>query len=132
MDSDKSTFQPIDLVGKVIIKVQLGDDIRKVLIHNESITYDELLLMMQRIFNGKLTANDDLTIKYKDEDGDLVTVFDSQDLSFALQTSRVLKLQVFMNNLSYQERLKSKLNPDELKKTIARNKRCCDMVIRYN
>lgn len=23
--------------------------------------------MMQRIFNGKLTANDDLTIKYKDE-----------------------------------------------------------------
>lgn len=51
-------------------------------------------------------------------DGDLVTVFDSQDLSFALQTSRVLKLQVFMNNLSYQERLKSKLNPDELKKQL--------------
>lgn len=50
-----------------IFQVQLGDDIRKVLIHNESITYDELLLMMQRIFNGKLTANDDLTIKYKDE-----------------------------------------------------------------
>jgi len=51
----------------LICQVQLGDDIRKVLIHNESITYDELLLMMQRIFNGKLTANDDLTIKYKDE-----------------------------------------------------------------
>jgi len=51
-------------------------------------------------------------------DGDLVTVFDSQDLSFALQTSRVLKLQVFMNNLSYQERLKSKLNPEELKKQL--------------
>lgn len=51
----------------LIFQVQLGDDIRKVLIHNESITYDELLLMMQRIFNGKLTANDDLTIKYKDE-----------------------------------------------------------------
>jgi len=52
---------------KIIFQVQLGDDIRKVLIHNESITYDELLLMMQRIFNGKVTANDDLTIKYKDE-----------------------------------------------------------------
>lgn len=51
----------------LFFQVQLGDDIRKVLIHNESITYDELLLMMQRIFNGKLTANDDLTIKYKDE-----------------------------------------------------------------
>lgn len=53
--------------GKISSQVQLGDDIRKVLIHNESITYDELLLMMQRIFNGKLTAIDDLTIKYKDE-----------------------------------------------------------------
>jgi len=51
-------------------------------------------------------------------DGDLVTVFDSQDLSFALQTSRVLKLQIFMNNLSYQERLKSKLNAEELKKQL--------------
>ncbi|VVC37869.1 Hypothetical protein CINCED_3A025713 [Cinara cedri] len=74
--------------------------------------------MMQRIFNGKLTAIDDLTIKYKDEDGDLITVFDSQDLSFALQTSRVLKLQVFMNNLNNQALLKPKLNVEELKKQI--------------
>ncbi|XP_050533309.1 protein TFG-like isoform X3 [Daktulosphaira vitifoliae] len=119
MEADKSCFQPLDLLGKVIIKVQLGDDIRKVLIHNESITYDELLLMMQRIFNGKLTANDDLTIKYKDEDGDLVTVFDSQDLSFALQTSRVLKLQVFMNDLNQsKDHSKSILNAEELKKQL--------------
>lgn len=63
--------------SKIILcfQVQLGDDIRKVLIHNESITYDELLLMMQRIFNGKLTANDDLTIKYKDE-GSLYFIMD--------------------------------------------------------
>lgn len=60
----------------LFFQVQLGDDIRKVLIHNESITYDELLLMMQRIFNGKLTANDDLTIKYKDE-GRLFFIIDS-------------------------------------------------------
>ncbi|XP_050533307.1 protein TFG-like isoform X2 [Daktulosphaira vitifoliae] len=75
--------------------------------------------MMQRIFNGKLTANDDLTIKYKDEDGDLVTVFDSQDLSFALQTSRVLKLQVFMNDLNQsKDHSKSILNAEELKKQL--------------
>lgn len=48
----------------------------------------------------------------------MVTVFDSQDLSFALQTSRVLKLQVFMNNLSNQERIKPKLNGEELKKQL--------------
>lgn len=57
----------LDLSGKLIIKVQLGDDIRRIPIHNEAITYDELVLMMQRVFRGKLLANDDITIKYKDE-----------------------------------------------------------------
>lgn len=57
----------LDLSGKLIIKVQLGDDIRRIPIHNESLTYDELVLMMQRVFRGKLSANDDITIKYKDE-----------------------------------------------------------------
>lgn len=56
-----------DLSGKLIIKVQLGDDIRRIPIHNDAITYDELLLMMQRVFKGKLTSNDDILIKYKDE-----------------------------------------------------------------
>lgn len=57
----------MDLSGKLIIKVQLGDDIRRIPIHNEAITYDELLLMMQRVYQGRLAANDDITIKYKDE-----------------------------------------------------------------
>lgn len=52
------------------------------------------------------------------KDGDLVTVFDSQDLSFALQTSRVLKLQVFMNNLSNQERINPKLNAEDFRKQL--------------
>lgn len=63
----KNDMTQMDLTGKLIIKVQLGDDIRRIPIHNESITYDELVLMMQRVFRGKLTANDELTIKYKDE-----------------------------------------------------------------
>ncbi|RZC41169.1 TFG [Asbolus verrucosus] len=87
----------LDLSGKLIIKVQLGDDIRRIPIHNEAITYDELVLMMQRVFRGKLLANDDITIKYKDEDGDLITIFDSSDLSFAIQCSRILKLQILPN-----------------------------------
>lgn len=88
----------LDLSGKLIIKVQFGDDIRRIPIHNEAITYDELVLMMQRVFRGKLSANDDITVKYKDEDGDLVTIFDSTDLSFAIQCSRILKLQVLLNS----------------------------------
>lgn len=57
----------LDLTGKLIIKAQLGDDIRRIPIHNEDITYDELVLMMQRVFRGKLQSNDEVTIKYKDE-----------------------------------------------------------------
>lgn len=57
----------LDLSGKLIIKVRLEDDIRRIPIHNEAITYDELVLMMQRVFRGKITSSDDVTIKYKDE-----------------------------------------------------------------
>lgn len=57
----------LDLSGKLIIKAQLGDDIRRIPIHNEDITYDELLLMMQRVFRGQLQSTDEVTIKYKDE-----------------------------------------------------------------
>ncbi|XP_048769232.2 protein TFG-like [Ostrea edulis] len=87
----------MDLSGKLIIKVQLGDDIRRIPIHNEDITYDELVLMMQRVFRGKLNNDDDILIKYKDEDQDLVTIFDDSDLSFAIQCSRILKITLFVN-----------------------------------
>eukprot|EP00112_Aurelia_sp_Birch-Aquarium-sp1_P005475 Seg1622.3 transcript_id=Seg1622.3/GoldUCD/mRNA.D3Y31 product="Protein TFG" protein_id=Seg1622.3/GoldUCD/D3Y31 len=87
----------IDLSGKLIIKAQLGDDIRRIPIHNEEITYDELLLMMQRLFRGKIRSQDDILIKYKDEDGDLITIFDSSDLLFAKSLSRYLKITLFVN-----------------------------------
>ncbi|KAL4233706.1 hypothetical protein ACF0H5_008386 [Mactra antiquata] len=87
----------IDLTGKLIIKVALGDDIRRILITNEDITYDELVLMMQRVYRGKLNSNDDIVIKYKDEDNDLITIFDSSDLNFAIQCSRILKITLFVN-----------------------------------
>ena len=45
----------MDLTGKLMIKVTLGDDIRRINIHNEEITYDELILMMQRVFRDQLT-----------------------------------------------------------------------------
>ena len=45
--------------------MQLGDDIRRVPIHNEEMTYDELVLMMQRVYRGKLSQDDEITIKYK-------------------------------------------------------------------
>lgn len=69
----------MDLSGKLIIKVQLGDDIRRIPIHNEDITYDELVLMMQRVFRGKLNNDDDILIKYKDEG---ITIDNLIDITF--------------------------------------------------
>ncbi|XP_076340192.1 uncharacterized protein LOC143240871 isoform X2 [Tachypleus tridentatus] len=95
--SNDIQYSNFDLGGKLVIKAQLGDDIRRIFIHNEDITYDELILMMQRVFSGKLSSNDEVTLKYKDEDGDLVTIFDSSDLSYAIQCSRILKLTISVN-----------------------------------
>jgi hypothetical protein len=81
--------------GKLIIKAQLGDDIRKTPINNEDITYDELIVMMGRLFKGKFDAKDDVLLKYRDEDGDLVTIADDSDLKFAIQCNRILKLSIF-------------------------------------
>ena len=70
---NRNTFPmpAIDLTGKLIIKAQLGNDIREIPIHNEEITYDELLLMMQRLFAGKIRSSDEITVKYKDEGNSL-------------------------------------------------------------
>lgn len=65
----------LDLSNKVIIKAALGDDIRKIPVQNEDMTYDELLLMMQRIFKGKLSASDEIGIKYKDEGKDRICIY---------------------------------------------------------
>ncbi|GBM18373.1 Protein TFG [Araneus ventricosus] len=65
--TEEGGYAQLDLSGKLIIKAQLGDDIRRIPIHNEDITYDELVLMMQRVFRGKLNADDEVLIKYRDE-----------------------------------------------------------------
>ncbi|KRZ65966.1 Protein TFG [Trichinella papuae] len=90
----------VDYSKTLIIKVKLGDDIRKIPIPNDDITYDELVLMMQRVFKDKLSATDDVTVKYIDDDGDLVTILDSSDLAFAIQCHRVLRLTLLVRESS--------------------------------
>ncbi|XP_057379750.1 protein TFG-like [Daphnia carinata] len=88
-----------DLKEKLDIKVQLHDDIRRIQIHNKDVTYDHLVRVMQQLFNGKISRSDELLLKYKDEDGDLVTIFDTSDLEDALESSshHTLKLMIFLN-----------------------------------
>ena len=93
----ESGFAHLDLTGKVIIKAQLGDEILRMPISNDEITYDDLIIMMQRVFKGRLEATDDVKIKYRDEDGDLISINDNNDLSFAIQCSRILKLTLYVN-----------------------------------
>lgn len=57
----------LNFSGRLVIKAQLDDDLRRILIHNEELTYDELILMMQRVFKPKLDNVENLFIKYKDE-----------------------------------------------------------------
>ena len=45
-------------------QVKNGEDIRIIAIHNDELTLDELLLMMQRVF--RLGSGDDLSLKYQD------------------------------------------------------------------
>lgn len=102
MSGAGSSDSGLDLSGKLIIKAQLGDDIRRIPIHNEDMTYDELILMMQRVFRCSLNPEDEITLKYKDEDGDLVTIFDTSDLSFAIQCSRILRLTILLSKFKPQ------------------------------
>ena len=84
--------------GQLIIKASVGDDIRRIPILNDDLTYDELILMMQRVFKGVLKTEEDLFLKYKDEDGDLVSLVDTNDLTYAIQYSRVLRLTISQQN----------------------------------
>eukprot|EP00117_Sycon_ciliatum_P044254 scpid98801/ scgid31956/ Protein TFG; TRK-fused gene protein len=92
------SFPSMDLSGKLIIKIRIegDDDVRRIPIHNEDITYDELLLMMQRVFVGKVTSSDDVVVKYRDDDGDFITMADNSDLTIAKQCSRILHLKIYI------------------------------------
>ena len=61
------TMTTLDLDCKIVFKVKLADEIRKTVIHNEEINFNELQLMIQSIFSDKIKPNDEFTMKYTDE-----------------------------------------------------------------
>lgn len=67
-----------------ILKARFGNDVRKTSIHHgNDLTLNDLVLMLQRIFSIKNA--DSISLKYKDSEGDLVTLVDDSDLLLALQ-----------------------------------------------
>jgi hypothetical protein len=52
---------------------------------------------MERIFTGKISNSDELTIKYLDNDGDKITLLNDSDLTVALHFHKLLRLFVIVN-----------------------------------
>jgi hypothetical protein len=53
--------------------------------------------MMERIFAGKISNSDEITIKYQDDDGDKITLLNDSDLTVALHFHKLLRIFVFVN-----------------------------------
>ena len=88
----------LDLAGNLIIKAKFNNNFKKTTINNDELTYDELILMLQRLFNGRFDAKDDVKLKYRDEDGDLVDIDNDSDLKSAIQSDRYLKLVISLGD----------------------------------
>jgi protein TFG len=105
-----------DLSGKIVFKVKLGKEIKKIVIHNDDINYNELLLMMQRIFSDKIKPNDDILMKYTDEENDLITLSNDSDVLLALQSSKILKLTLFLKDK--EDNIEEAIKPTEIVKEL--------------
>ncbi|VDM41178.1 unnamed protein product [Toxocara canis] len=80
-------------VEATMVKARYGSDIRKMTVHhNDDLSYNDLVMMMQRIF--KIKSANNISLKYKDQEGDLITMVDDHDLLLALQNEPSLSLVV--------------------------------------
>ncbi|KAJ1355759.1 hypothetical protein KIN20_013293 [Parelaphostrongylus tenuis] len=84
-------------VSMTILKARFGSDVRKTPIHHaHDLTLNDLTLMLQRIF--KISSAEAIVLKYKDSDGDLVSLADDSDLLLALQSEKNLSIEVSLDN----------------------------------
>ncbi|VDK86663.1 unnamed protein product [Litomosoides sigmodontis] len=101
-------FQKMVSNGKVVtttLKARYGSDVRKMTIHHsDDMSYNDLVLMMQRIF--KLQSSVNISLKYKDEDGDYITLADDTDLLLALQTETKLSIIVLSDETDFTQAMK--------------------------
>jgi hypothetical protein len=68
---------------------------------------------MERIFAGKISNSDELTIKYLDDDGDRITLLNDSDLTVALHFHKLLRLFVLVNG---QEQVNNTNSTDKFSK----------------
>merc|ERR1712227_317874 len=66
----------------LILKTELGGDLRRIPLPDD-ISFDKLHSMLRRVY--KVDIGDDDKVKFKDLDGDWITIADSKDLQLAIQ-----------------------------------------------
>ncbi|KAL6729113.1 hypothetical protein Aduo_000198 [Ancylostoma duodenale] len=89
-------------VAMTILKARFGSDVRRTMLHHANdLTLNDLTLMLQRIF--KIGSAEAIVLKYKDSEGDLVTLADDSDLLLALQSEQNLKIDVSIDSKAIAE-----------------------------
>nr|VZI16343.1 unnamed protein product [Spirometra erinaceieuropaei] len=78
----------------LIVKAKYEKEIRTLPVYTDELSFDELHLMISRMFKGHIAAGDDLILKYVDSDGDLITLGDAADLDLALLENKKLCVHV--------------------------------------
>ncbi|VDN10775.1 unnamed protein product [Dibothriocephalus latus] len=78
----------------LIVKAKYEKEIRILPVYTDELSFDELYLMISRLFKGQIAADDDLILKYVDADGDLITLGDGADLDLALLENKKLCIHV--------------------------------------
>ncbi|CAO3677464.1 unnamed protein product [Umbelopsis ramanniana] len=82
------------MTGEIIVKCRCGDEIRRIPI-NQTPTYDELCIMIFRLFAHKISNIENIILRYADEDGDLIVLSDDMDIVHAISQRNVLKVTIF-------------------------------------
>jgi hypothetical protein len=90
-------------VQTIIVKAKYGADIRKTqLLHNKDLSYNDLLLMTQRLFD--IQPSTSILLKYRDSDGDFITLTGDNDLLLALGSEQ-LYVEVFTDGEDIQSQI---------------------------
>ncbi|CAO3630603.1 unnamed protein product [Mucor fragilis] len=82
------------VTGDIIVKCRFGNEIRRIPINGVP-TYDELCLMMYRVFKQDIKPSQDISLKYQDEEGDMISLLDDVDITHAISISNLLKVTVY-------------------------------------
>uniref|UniRef100_A0A914PT80 PB1 domain-containing protein n=1 Tax=Panagrolaimus davidi TaxID=227884 RepID=A0A914PT80_9BILA len=79
----------------IIVKVKYADDIRKAALPiSEVNTFTAMANWIAETYN--LDGSNNLMLKYKDEDGDMITMINDDDLHLALTSQQKLYIHAFV------------------------------------